>query len=206
MKINHYQTGMLNVNTYMVYDEKTKEGFVVDPGGYSQKITDDAREAGVDIKYIILTHGHGDHIGGVEQTLEDFPGAKVVAHEAEAEMLGNAQYNESRACCRRLISMEADIYVKDRETMKVGEMELTFLHTPGHTPGGMSIYVDKHIFSGDTLFCRSIGRSDFWGGDQRTLLNSIKDKLYLFPDDTIVLPGHMGPTTIGDEKRGNPFV
>ena len=90
--------------------------------------------------------------------------------------------------------------------MKVGEMELTFLHTPGHTPGGMSIHVDKHIFSGDTLFCRSIGRSDFWGGDQRALLNSIKDKLYVFPDDTIVLPGHMGPTTIGDEKRGNPFV
>jgi len=206
MKINHYLTGIMTVNTYLVYDEKTKEGFIVDPGGYSVKLTNDAKEAGVDIKYIILTHGHGDHIGGVAQYIEENPGIKVIAHEAEAEMLANAEYNVSKSCCRRLITMEADIWVKDRETMKIGEMELTFLHTPGHTPGGMSIYVDKHIFSGDTLFCRSIGRSDFWGGDQRTLLNSIKDKLYLFPDDTKVLPGHMGPTTIGDEKRGNPFV
>lgn len=206
MKINHYLTGILTVNTYMVYDEKTKEGFIVDPGGYSPKVTADVKEAGVDIKYIILTHGHGDHIGGVAQTLEDFPDAKVIAHEAEAEMLGNAAVNESKSCCRREIAMSADIYVKDRETMKIGEMELTFIHTPGHTLGGMSIYVDKHIFSGDTLFCRSIGRSDFWGGDFRTLINSIKDKLFLFPDDTVVLPGHMGPTTIGDEKRGNPFV
>ena len=102
--------------------------------------------------------------------------------------------------------MSADIYVKDKETMKVGNMELTFIHTPGHTKGGMSIYTDGHLFSGDTLFCMSIGRTDFYGGDFREIINSIKDRLFVFPDDTVVLPGHMGPTTIGDEKRGNPFV
>lgn len=206
MKIKHYLTGLLSVNTYLVYDEKTKEGFIVDPGGYSHQLAADAKDSGVNIKYIILTHGHGDHIGGVAQYLAECPDAKVIAHEIEAEMLGNPQLNVSLDCCGRPISMEADIYVKDRETLKVGEMELTFIHTPGHTTGGMSIYVDKHIFSGDTLFCRSIGRTDFWGGDFRTIINSIKDRLFAFPDDTIVLPGHMGPTTIGDEKRGNPFV
>ena len=206
MIIKHYLTGLLSVNTYLAYDEKTNEGFIVDPGGYSRKLADDIKEAGVDIKYIILTHGHGDHIGGVEQHKAELSGAKVVAHEIEAEMLGNPTLNVSVECCGRPVAFEADIYVKDRDTLKVGDIELTFIHTPGHTTGGMSIYVDKHIFSGDTLFRRSIGRTDFWGGDFRTIINSIKDRLFVFPDETIVLPGHMGPTTIGEEKRGNPFV
>ena len=206
MKINKYLTGIITVNTYLVYDEDTKEGSIVDPGAYCPQLTKDVKDEGVDIKYIILTHGHGDHIGGVAEHLKDFPAAKVVAYEDEAEMLANPEFNLSKDCCRREISMSADIYVKDKETMKVGNMELTFIHTPGHTKGGMSIYTDGHLFSGDTLFCMSIGRTDFYGGDFREIINSIKDRLFVFPDDTVVLPGHMGPTTIGDEKRGNPFV
>lgn len=206
MKINKYLTGIITVNTYLVYDEDTKKGFIVDPGAYCPQLTKDAKNEGVDIKYIILTHGHGDHIGGVAEHLKDFPDAKVVAYEDEAEMLANPEFNLSKDCCRREISMSADIYVKDRETMKVGNMELTFIHTPGHTKGGMSIYTDGYLFSGDTLFRMSIGRTDFYGGDFREIINSIKDRLFVFPDDTVVLPGHMGSTTIGDEKRGNPFV
>ena len=206
MKINKYLTGIITVNTYLVYDEDTKKGFIVDPGAYCPQLTKDAKDENVDIKYIILTHGHGDHIGGVAEHLKDFPDAKVVAYEDEAEMLANPKFNLSKDCCRREISMSADIYVKDRETMKVGNMELTFIHTPGHTKGGMSIYTDGYLFSGDTLFRMSIGRTDFYGGDFREIINSIKDRLFVFPDDTVVLPGHMGSTTIGDEKRGNPFV
>lgn len=206
MKITKYLTGIITVNTYLVYDEDTREGFIVDPGAYCPQLTKEARKEGVDIKYIILTHGHGDHIGGVAEHLRDFPDAKVVAHEAEAEMLANPEYNVSKDCCRREISMSADIYVKDGDTMKVGNMELTFIHTPGHTKGGMSIYTDGYLFSGDTLFRASIGRTDFYGGDFGEIIRSIKEKLFLFPDDTVVLPGHMGSTTIGDEKRGNPFV
>ena len=206
MVIERFLTGPIQVNTYLAYDEETKEGFIVDPGAYCPELTSKAEEAGVDIKYIILTHGHGDHIGGIEGHLKDFPDAKIVAYEDEAEMLENPQYNLSLEVCGRPVSVSADIYVKDKETLKVGNLELTFIHTPGHSKGGMCIYTAGHLFSGDTLFRQSIGRSDFYGGDYRALINSIKDRLYVFPDNTKVYPGHMGMTTIGDEKRGNPFV
>ena len=206
MVIERSLTGPIQVNTYLAYDEETKEGFIVDPGAYCRELTTKAIEAGLDIKYIILTHGHGDHIGGIEGHLKDFSGAKIVAHEDEAEMLENPQYNLSLEVCGKPLSIKADIFVRDKDTLKVGNLELTFIHTPGHTKGGMCIYVAGQLFSGDTLFRQSIGRSDFYGGDYRALINSIKDRLYVFPDDTKVYPGHMGMTTIGDEKRGNPFV
>ena len=206
MVIDRFLTGSIQVNTYLAYDEETKEGFIVDPGAYCPELTAKAKEAGVDIKYIILTHGHGDHIGGIEGHLKDFPDAKIVAYEDEAEMLENPQYNLSLEVCGKPVSVSADIYVKDKETLKVGNLELTFIHTPGHSKGGMCIYTAGHLFSGDTLFRQSIGRSDFYGGDYRVLINSIKDRIYVFPDDTKVYPGHMGMTTVGDEKRGNPFV
>ena len=206
MKIIRYITGPIQVNTYLTYDEEQKVGFLVDPGAYASEITEKINELGVDLKYIILTHGHGDHIGGVEGFLKDFPAAKVVADQDEKEMLQNGSLNSSVEMFGRPIEIDADLYVKDKDTLNVGSMELTFLHTPGHTKGGMSIYVDGHLFSGDTLFRYSIGRTDFYGGDFSVLMNSIKDTLFLLPDDTIVLPGHMELTRIGDEKRGNPFV
>ncbi|MBR6529761.1 MAG: MBL fold metallo-hydrolase [Firmicutes bacterium] len=206
MKITKYMTGPLQVNTYFAYDEETNKGFIVDPGGYDSRITDEINAANVELEYIILTHGHGDHIGGVEQFKVDFPNAKVVAHELEREMLQDARINSSMEIFMRPITIEADKYVRDKESLNVGNMELTFLHTPGHTKGGMCISIDNVIFSGDTIFRYSIGRTDFYGGDFRTLINSIKDRLFYFPDDTVLLPGHMGASTIADEKRGNPFV
>lgn len=206
MKIKHYFTGPLQVNTYLTWDENTGKGFIVDPGGYEKQLTDDAAAANVDVKYIILTHGHGDHIGGVEGFKKDFPSAAVVACAQEAALLNDPVNNSSVEMFGRPVKVDADIYVSDKDDLKAGDLTLTFLHTPGHTPGGMCVYAAGCLFSGDTLFCRSIGRTDFYGGDFRQLINSIKDKLFYLPDDTLVLPGHMGQTTIGDEKRGNPFV
>ncbi len=206
MKIKHYFTGPLQVNTYLAWDENTGKGFIVDPGGYEKQLTDDAAAANVDVKYIILTHGHGDHIGGVEGFKKDFPSAAVVACAQEAALLNDPVNNSSVEMFGRPVKVDADIYVSDKDDLKAGDLTLTFLHTPGHTPGGMCVYAAGCLFSGDTLFCRSIGRTDFYGGDFRQLINSIKDKLFYLPDDTLVLPGHMGQTTIGDEKRGNPFV
>ena len=206
MKIVNIPTGMLQANTYLVCDEISRLGFIVDLGGYSKELKNIIEKNGIQIQYIVLTHGHGDHIGGVQEHLKDFPDAKVVCSRAEEKMLLDPELNEAHHFGPEKVSFKPDILVDDGDTLTVGNMTMKFIMTPGHTEGGMCILVDDVLFSGDTLFCRSIGRTDLAGGDFRTLMDSIKKKLFLLPDETQVLPGHMGPTTIGFEKENNPFV
>lgn len=206
MKIVNIPTGMLQANTYLVCDETSRLGFIVDLGGYSRELKNIIEKNDIQIQYIVLTHGHGDHIGGVQEHLRDFPDAKVVCSRAEEKMLLDPELNEAHHFGPEKVSFNPDILVDDGDTLTVGNMTMKFIMTPGHTEGGMCILVDDVLFSGDTLFCRSIGRTDLAGGDFRTIMESIKKKLFLLPDETQVLPGHMGPTTIGFEKENNPFV
>ena len=206
MKIVNIPTGMLQANTYLVCDETSRLGFIVDLGGYSKELKNIIEKNDIQIQYIVLTHGHGDHIGGVQEHLRDFPDAKVVCSRAEEKMLLDPELNEAHHFGPEKVSFNPDILVDDGDTLTVGNMTMKFIMTPGHTEGGMCILIDDVLFSGDTLFCRSIGRTDLAGGDFRTIMESIKKKLFLLPDETQVLPGHMGPTTIGFEKEHNPFV
>lgn len=207
MRITDLPSGALQANTYLAVDEKTNEGFIVDPGGYNKVLTKEVRDNDVNIKYIILTHGHSDHICGVNEHKAEFPDAKIVAYKDEEAMLENPNLNQSPGFGVPY-STKADILVSDGDELKVGDITLKFIHTPGHTEGGMCIYVKeaKALFSGDTLFRQSIGRTDFPGGSYKEIMDSIRKKLFLLPDDTNVFPGHMGTTSIGFEKENNPFV
>lgn len=202
MNITCYPCSPYQTNSYLLIDEDEKIGLIVDPGWYVQRLTDTAKESGVDITYIILTHNHSDHRAGLDQYREQFPGAKVVVYETEAAgVTGPTEFGIT-------VDTVPDVLVKDGQELPFGRMTLRCLFTPGHTTGGMCVYIPEIaiVFSGDTLFRQSIGRTDFPGGSMQQIDHSIKTKLYTLPDETQVLPGHMGLTTIGYEKENNPFV
>lgn len=206
MVIKNMPSGPLMVNTYLVFDEVNKKGFIVDPGGYNPDLTKEANDQEIEIEYIVLTHGHCDHIGGVPGHAQDFPHAKIVISSPDAKMVESAVMNMSPMVFHSDIEFKPDIIVKQDDMLQVGAITLKFLMTPGHTPGGMCILADDVLFSGDTLFYDSVGRTDFPGSSFDQLASSIHQQLFVLPDETKVYPGHMGMTTIGFEKRNNPFV
>ena len=198
-------TGALAVNTYYVAAETVNKGFIVDPGGYDDSLAKRIQAADVSIQYIILTHGHHDHMGGVNEFMKEFPSAKLVACAHEKVILEDPNANFSNYFGGNM-TLKPDIYVNDGDTLEVGELLLRFIHTPGHTPGGLCIYVGESLFSGDTLFKQSVGRTDFPGSSFVDLKRAINEKLFILPETTKVYPGHMEETDIAFEKRNNPFV
>ncbi|MDR1135539.1 MAG: MBL fold metallo-hydrolase [Clostridiales Family XIII bacterium] len=205
MIIRNYPGGIADTNNYLVSDEKGT-GIIVDAGYYSKELVDTAKAEGIKVELLMLTHGHNDHIEGVEQYLQSFKGCRVVIGEDEIPIVTDPFLNLSIEFLGKELALEADLYVKDGDKLRVGELDITIISTPGHTPGGISILVNDVLFSGDTLFHNSIGRTDLYGGNYDTLAASIINKLFLLPDETVVYPGHMGPTSIGHEKRSNPFL
>lgn len=197
--------GKFGANCYLIMCDETKEAIVIDPGAQASLIEREIKKHEAVVKYIVLTHGHGDHIGAVLDLKKVFD-AKVIASEDEAEMLQNADFNESSRICDDDISFQADHYIRDNDTLAFGNKTMKFITTPGHTKGGMCILIDDCLFTGDTLFNESVGRTDLHSGSHQTLVASIAFKLFRLDDETHVFPGHGPKTTIGHERAHNPFI
>jgi len=205
MQIKTLMVGVIAANCHIAWCEKTGEAVVIDPGGDGEKINRFLDQQGLKVKYIVLTHGHGDHIAAVDEVRQK-TGAQVAIHPKDAPMLTDPQKNLSGFLGGAVKLKPADLEVSDGEEIIFGTKKLKVLHTPGHTLGSISLYGEDVIFSGDTLFFGSVGRVDFPGGSWDKLLKSIRDKIFVLPDYTRVLPGHGPETTVGYEKKHNPFL
>ena len=188
-------------NCYIVHDEESKETMVIDPAGEAEKIIEMLDILEAKLKYIYLTHCHGDHIGAVQELKEKY-NCKVLIHRDDAEGLNDASINLSGYIGLPEIELEADSRIDDGDLIHLGNMEFKVIHTPGHTKGGASLYIEKEkcVFSGDTLFRGTWGRTDLPTGSIEDIMNSITKKLLILPDETIVYPGHGKSTMIKDEK------
>jgi glyoxylase-like metal-dependent hydrolase (beta-lactamase superfamily II) len=205
MEFKRLPLGIYQANCYILHDEKTKETAVIDPGGDFPEIRSFIEANGLRTKYIIITHGHGDHIGALSE-LKDYTGAAVCIHREDQEMLGNSQMNFTAQMGCQLVEMSADRLLEDGDVLELGDTRLKVIHTPGHSRGSICIYSEGSLFSGDTLFACSIGRTDLLGGSYDEIIESIKGKLLILPDDTAVYPGHGPSSTILIEKKRNPFL
>jgi glyoxylase-like metal-dependent hydrolase (beta-lactamase superfamily II) len=197
--------GPLQVNCFILADEKTKEAVVIDPGDDAREILKVIQDKGLRVRYIVNTHAHFDHVGA-NKAVKDATGAELLLHEADAPVLATVTKQARSFGMSSVSSPPPDRLLKHGDRIVAGEVSLTVLHTPGHTPGGISLLDEGVVFTGDSLFAGSIGRTDFPGGDLKTLLRSIKTNLMTLPDDTRVFSGHGPASTIGDEKRENPFL
>lgn len=205
MIIKELAVGPLMANCFIAGCEDTKEAVVIDPGGEADRILLSLAESELKVKYIINTHGHFDHVSA-NGKMKEATGADLLIHPLDAPMLGMLSSNAAVFGISVANSPSCDRTIEEGETVSFGNFTFNVIHTPGHTPGGISLYSDGIIFVGDTLFAGSIGRTDFPGGDFDTLIASIKTKLFKLEDDVRVLSGHGPETSIGREKRFNPFV
>ena len=207
MKVGKFVLGPVATNCYIGINEETKECFIVDPATCPPEFVSYIKNAGLTVKAVLLTHGHFDHIMGLDALLKEFP-VPVYAHEAERDVLESEQLNSSASMLGQPYSFSGADYVTNRQELRIAGFEILVICTPGHTIGGCCYYIEKEkaLFSGDTLFHGSVGRTDLPTGSMGQLVSSVRDRLFVLPDDTKVYPGHMEETTIGYEKKYNPFI
>ena len=207
MKVGKFVLGPVATNCYIGINEETKECFIVDPATCPPEFVSYIKNAGLTVKAVLLTHGHFDHIMGLDALLKEFS-VPVYAHEAEREVLESEQLNSSASMLGQPYSFSGADYVTNRQELRIAGFEIRVVYTPGHTIGGCCYYIEKEktLFSGDTLFHGSVGRTDLPTGSMGQLVSSVRDRLFVLPDDTKVYPGHMEETTIGYEKKYNPFI
>lgn len=201
--------GAVDTNCYVIACPQTSRAAIIDPGAFSPEEVNSVlgllEKDGLTADYIINTHGHIDHIAG-NRALKEATGAPILIHAEDAGRLGDGQLNGSFLFGMDIQSPPADRLIQDGEDVELGKLRLRVMHTPGHTPGGICLLVGGVLFSGDTLFAGSVGRTDLPGGSEKAILGSIKKKLLVLPEDTSVRPGHGPRTTIGREKADNPYL
>lgn len=195
--------GSMLENCYLVYEKR--EAVVIDPGADAKEIMDTLSKNDLKLTHILLTHGHYDHIGAVQE-LKDMTGAKICIHMEDADMLKSARKNLSILIGTPAVTYSPDIFLYDGQVIETGGMSISVIHTPGHTPGGVCFAIGENLFTGDTLFNRSVGRTDFPGGSSLELGRSMNEKLKKIDINYIIYPGHGPFTTLDYEKKNNPFM
>ena len=205
MLIHTLAVGALQVNCFVVACEETREALVIDPGDEGERIWALITDQGYDLKQIVNTHGHFDHVGG-NRFLVEKSGAELLIHREDLELLENMGDHAAMFGLEVEQSPLPDKFIEDGDMLAVGKLGALVLHTPGHSKGGICLLIQEHLFSGDTLFARSVGRTDLPGGDFATLIDSIRQKLLVLPDETPVHPGHGPDSSIGEEKAFNAFI
>ena len=207
MILDIMETGPMPVNTYILQDEISKEAIVIDVGGDFEKIKQLTENKGYEIKYILNTHGHFDHVLGEIYVRKNYPNLPIYISKNDLshieKLKDEIKYFGFSASDTPLV---LDKFIDESSELYIGKHKIQVIETPGHSKGGLSFYTDGKLFAGDSLFYRSIGRTDFYDGDFDTLISSIKNKLFVRPDDTIVYPGHGPSTTIKDEKKFNEYL
>jgi len=205
MQYFRIRTFPFDENVYIFYDEQSSEACIIDPGGSFEKIRDFINKKNLKVKSVILTHAHADHIGALQELIDEYPDMEVIASKREKKILNSPAYNLTTNFGMKNTSFEATRYVEDGDRYKIGGKTLTFILTPGHTSGSMCVFDGEIMFTGDTLFEGSIGRTDLPSGSYQEMEISLR-RLSQMDGDIIILPGHGDQSTIAQEKRHNPFL
>lgn len=206
MILEGFPVGPIQANCYIVGDETTRKGVIIDPGDEAERILSRVRQNELEIEIIFNTHGHFDHVGA-NKKVKEATGAKIAIHPDDAHYLSKISQSAAVWGMFAEDSPPADLLLEDGQVIQVGGMRFQVLHTPGHSPGSVSLYMPdaELVFTGDLIFAGSIGRTDFPGGDYATLIQSVREKIFPLGDEVRILSGHGPVTTVGNEKLHNPF-
>ena len=192
-------------NNYLIVDEKTKDAALIDCSSIDDRIDEEIEKQGANLKYILLTHGHFDHIAGIRPNrFKNNP--QIVMHKADSDWLNNANQYLPMFGMPEITIPKVDVFVEDGDTIQLGSLEIKVLHTPGHTQGGVCYLVDGNLFSGDTIFREAVGRCDLEGGNFNQIVESIENKIFTLPPETAIYPGHGNITSVEWEKEHNRFL
>ena len=203
MKTIPFTNGPFMVNSYLLYDDV---GVIIDPGHDGSEIIECITERKIEIKAVILTHGHIDHVAGVNYARNAFDGIKVYMNHNDIDLINNLKFQAKMFSLPAPPEVVVDEFIKDNETLNFGNLSIKCLYTPGHSDGSMSFVCGNQVFSGDILFRESVGRTDLFGGNHSVLLNSIREKIFSLPDSFTVYPGHGPETSVSHEKEFNMYL